>query len=113
MKNKVHIKFEAEDIPGEADTILMPTGCGPDVATISDYTIFADKRDIIVRIKLDADDERVAKVFALLQQHGVEVNSFMYIEYSEEDRQNARLLHMFRDVNEMSPRDCAREPSMT
>ncbi len=100
MKTKVWLTFRAEKIPGEAATILTATGCGSDVAKVSNYTIYEHIRDITVDIKLDEGDERVAKVFALLQQYGVEVESFLYTEYSEEDRQNARLLWMSRDINE-------------
>jgi len=91
MKTRVWITFRAEKIPGEADAILIPTGCGPDVAKVSDYTIL-NIRDITVDIKLDETDERVAKVFALLEHYGVEADTSTYDEYSEEDRQNARLL---------------------
>ena len=101
MKTKVWITFRAETISGEAAAILTPTGCGSDVAAVSDYTIYAHKPNITVDIKLDADDERVAKVLALLQQHGVEVGYFYtYTEYSDEDRQNVRLLRMLPDPNE-------------
>jgi hypothetical protein len=91
MKTKRSISFRADGIPGEAATILEPTGCGPDVAQVSDYSMFG-VRDIGVRIKLDEMDERGPKVLALLQKYGVEVKSFLYDEYSEEDRQQARLL---------------------
>jgi hypothetical protein len=97
MKTKICISFRAENIPGEAATILEPTGCGPDVAKAADYSMFG-VRDISVTIELDEIDERVPKVFALLQQHGVEVKSFLYDEYSEEDRQNARLLWMWPEI---------------
>lgn len=91
MKTKVSISFDAEKIPGDAATTLVPTNCGPDVANVHDFTILG-ARTISVRIKLDKTDERVPEVLALLQQHGVEVESFSYDEYSEEDRQKARLL---------------------
>ena len=99
MKTKVHIRFDAEDIPGGAAAILTPSGCGPDVTDVSDWAIMNSRR-VTVRIELVEGDERAAKVFALLQQHGVEFKSFTYIEYSEEDRQGAQLLWMSRDVNE-------------
>lgn len=91
MKTKICISFRADKIPGEAATILEPTRCGPDVAKVADYSMFG-VRDISVTVELDETDERGPKVLALLQQHGVEVKSFMYDEYSEEDRQQARLL---------------------
>lgn len=91
MKTKIWIAFRAENIPGEAATILVPTDCGPDVAEVEVYSAFGP-RSVEVDLKLDETDERVPKVLALLQQYGVEVKSFHYTEYSEEDRQQARLL---------------------
>lgn len=91
MKTKVHFSFDADEIPGEAAAILSPSGCGSDVADVHDFTIL-NIRTVRVRIELDETDERVAKVFALLQQYGVEFDSYTTIEYSDEDRQNARLL---------------------
>lgn len=91
MKTKIWISFRAENLPDEAATILDPTGCGPDVATVDIYTAFGPRK-VEVDVKLDETDKRVAKVLELLQQHGVEVESHLYDEYSEEDRQQARLL---------------------
>jgi hypothetical protein len=99
MKTRVWITFRAEKVPGEAEAILVPTGCGSDVAKVSDYTVYADKRDITVDIKLDETDERVAKVFALLKHYGVEADTSTYIEHSNDDLQNARLLWMAADAN--------------
>lgn len=99
MKTKVDISFSAKGIPGEAAAILEPSGCGPDVAHVQDYTIIRI-RSVEVRIELDDGDERVAKVLALLEHYGVEPWIVKYTEYSEEDRQNARLLRMIRDINE-------------
>lgn len=98
MKTKVHIKFDAENLPGQAAAILNPTGCGPDVADVSDWAIMKIDR-ITVRIELYETDERVAKVFALLKQYGVEVDSYTTIEYSDEDLQTARLLWMLLVAN--------------
>jgi hypothetical protein len=93
MKTRVRISFRAENLPGDAAAILTPTGCGPDVAEVIDFTLYG-KRDVSVYMKLDEDDERVPNVFALLKHYGVEFKSFTYDEYSDEDRQNARLLWM-------------------
>lgn len=93
MKKKVDISFSATNIPGEAAAILEPSVCGPDVAKVSDYTILG-VRSVDVRIELDDDDERIAKVLALVEHYGVEPWVVKYTEYSEEDRQNARLLMM-------------------
>ena len=98
MKTKVHIDFHAKDIPGEAAAILTPSGCGSDVADVSDFTIVGT-RTVFVRIKLDEGDERVSKVLALLQQFGVKFDTWTYTEYSDEDLQNARLLLMTPDAN--------------
>lgn len=99
MKTKVDISFSARSIPGEAAAILEPSGCGPDVAKVSDYTIIG-VRSVDVCVKLDDGDERVAKVLALLEHYGVEPWTVKYTEYSEEDRQNARLLWMsIADIN--------------
>ncbi len=97
MKTKIWISFKARNIPGGAATILEPAHCGADVATVDDIPVL---KNIFVEVKLDEGDERVAKIFALLQQYDVKVESFPYTEYSEEDRQNARLLRMIRDINE-------------
>jgi hypothetical protein len=94
MKKKFWITFDAEPIPGEAATILVPTNCGPDVVEIHDYTIVG-VRTIRVHVMLDQTDPRVAKVLALLEQYGVEADVTQFTEYSEEDRQNARLLWMW------------------
>ncbi len=92
------IRFDAANIPGEAEAILSPTGCGSDVAEILIYTAHGP-REVAVRLDLDEDDERLSKVFALLQQYGVEYKSFTYTEYSDEDRQNAPLLTIRGDMN--------------
>jgi hypothetical protein len=91
MKTKAWITFYAQTIPGEAATILGPTHCGPEVAEVLDCGIYG-RRKIRVDVKLDETDERVAKVLALLQQYDVEADVTSYDEYSEEDRQQARLL---------------------
>lgn len=98
MKKKFTISFDAVNIPGEAATILVPTDCGPDVVSIHDFTLLGD-RTIDVDVKLDQTDPRVAKLLALLEQHGVEVTVRTFTQYSEEDLQNARLLLMWPDAN--------------
>lgn len=97
MKKKILISFNALPVPGGAATILEPAGCGSDVADVNDVPVL---NQIFVRVKLDEFDERVAKLLALLGKYGVQVDTATYIEYSEEDRQNARLLWMIRDINE-------------
>ena len=100
MKTKVHIRFDAENIPGEAAAILVPTGCGSDVTYILESTILGT-REVYVRIALDDGDDRITKVFALLKHHGIEPKWVKFTEYSEEDRQNARLLQMsITDINQ-------------
>jgi hypothetical protein len=96
VKTKVYISFDAANVPGEAATILTATACGPDVAEVSVYTALGP-REVSVRLDLDQDDERISKVLALLEHYGVEVDTSTYTEYSDEDRQNARLLSMTLD----------------
>ncbi len=97
LKTKIWISFNALPIPGGAAAILAPANCGTDVADVNDVPVL---RQIFVDVKLDETDERAAKVFALLKLHGIEPKSFTYTEYSEEDRQNARLLRMsIEDIN--------------
>ena len=97
MKTKVSISFDGLPIPGGAATILEPTACGPDVASVRNAPVLGQ---IFVRIELDEGDERVAKVFALLQQHSVEFESFTFTEYSEDDRQHAPLVRIMIDAYE-------------
>ncbi|MBK9263211.1 MAG: hypothetical protein IPM54_25835 [Polyangiaceae bacterium] len=95
MKTKIWISFNALPIPGGAATILEPARCGNDVADVNDVPIL---NQIFVHVKLDEYDERVAKLLTLLEKHGVEVDASTYVEYSEEDRQSARLLLMSADI---------------
>lgn len=89
MKTKVRISFNALPLPGGAETILGPAGCGNDVAEVRDVPIL---RQVFVDVNLDEGDERVARVLALLKQYNVEPNVSGAVEYSNEDLQSARLL---------------------
>ncbi|MBK9260599.1 MAG: hypothetical protein IPM54_12345 [Polyangiaceae bacterium] len=97
MKKKIQISFDAERLPGDASAILGPAGCGAEVANIHDYTVLNYRR-VTVRLELDDRDPRIAKVIALLQHYGEQFDMCSFIEYSEEDRQSARLLLMSADI---------------
>jgi len=98
MKTKIHISFDALPISGGELTVLVPTGCGPEVADVHNASDTIGQ--IFVRLRLDEGDPRITKVLDQLRQHGVEAEVFSYVEYSEEDRQNARLLLMSADIND-------------
>jgi len=98
MKRKVDIEFNAVNIPGGAASILEVAGCAADVANVHDYTI-QDVRSIIVHVKLDDGDARLTKLLEVLNKYDVNPDMFSYVEYSDEDRQNAVLLRMINDPN--------------
>ncbi len=99
MKTKIRIYFDAPELPDGVATILNPAGCGPDVAEVVDGTVLG-KRMSSARLQLDEDDLRMAIVVELLTKHDIKVETHSYTEYSEEDRQNARLLLMVPDPKE-------------
>jgi len=99
MKTKICISFDAPRLPDGVATILAPASCGPDVANVVDGTVH-DKRISSATVKLDEGDPRIAKVLSLLEQYGIESDPYDYIEYSDEDRQSARLLWMTRNSRE-------------
>jgi len=96
MKTEVYIMFSATKIPGGPTTILEPAGCGADVATVKEIPVL---NRIGVDITLDDTDPRVAKVLALLEQHKTSYLLGRKDVFTEDELQNARLLHMGRDIN--------------
>ncbi|HRI69689.1 MAG TPA: hypothetical protein PK156_35915 [Polyangium sp.] len=100
MKTIVTLFFDVGKIPGQAEAILLPAGCGPDVAHVSGGIYFASQdgsdwyEPLFVHVELEEGDERIAKLHALLAPHDVKVDISRRIEYSEEDYQNAVLLKM-------------------
>jgi hypothetical protein len=103
MLTKVQIFFEASKIPGKAEAILFPAGCGPDVAYLMGGVFLAnpDGSDWheaqFVKVTLDEGDERIGKVLALLEKYGKEPEVTTYSVYLEEELQNATLLRMQSD----------------
>lgn len=95
MKTIVTIKFGAHRIPGGVDAILGPTQCGPDVFKVTEYTIdtyFEHRTCINVELTLDATDERLPKVLALLAPHGEDNWVRREDVYTENELQAAPLL---------------------
>lgn len=99
MKTKLSISFEAPHLPNGVATILDPVGCGPDVASVIDGMV-QDVRMSSAWVKLDEGDPRIATLLQLLAHHGIDADTYDYIEYSEEERQSAPLLLMVPDINE-------------
>ena len=99
MKQVVSMRIRAHDLPNGAEGLFEGTGCKPNVTSIDDSTIL-NVHEVIVWLKFDAGDPLVMTVREYLAKHGMEPWGGEYTEYSEEDRQNARLLWMSRDINE-------------
>jgi hypothetical protein len=97
---KTTLRFTFDVGPEKADAILIPAGCGPDVAEVSPGFDNYDENgnflysDEWVELTLEENDERVPKLMGLLASLGIEPDVTRMREYSEEDRQNARLLLM-------------------
>ena len=98
MKANIEIEFHATDLPGGADAILGPSECGPDVVKLKPYTWEElgglERLGVRVEITLDERDPRVSKVFALLDQYGVERWVDRKDVYTEDELQAAPLLVM-------------------
>jgi hypothetical protein len=91
MKTEVVIRFDSSDIPGGAQTILGPARCGPDVATVEDIPVL---RQVVVRVTLEATDDRLAVLFQLLKQHGVDWSEYREDHFTDEELDKARLIHV-------------------
>jgi hypothetical protein len=92
MKTIVRILFKVDTMAELTDLYLGPAQCGPDVAKVEEYKYGKGKIGLDIEINLKEGDERIAKICALLTQHGeyhsVDRDDF----YTEEELQNARLL---------------------
>ncbi len=84
MKNIISLHFDTRVIPGGADAILGITGRKKDVAKV-----FASGN---ASLTLEEQDERVAKVLAVLEEAGEKPLVMYWHEYSEDERQAAPLL---------------------
>lgn len=91
MKTKVHVRFDGNDIPGREQTVLAPSGCGPDVAEVRDRPVLGQ---IFVDVRLDANDPRLPLLLQLLLVHKVEWFEDRWDEYTEEEFEAAPLLEM-------------------
>lgn len=94
MKTVVFIWFKVDTMAELTDRYLGPAQCGPDVAKVEEYKYGGGKIGLDIEIKLDEGDERIAKVCALLTQHGEYHSSVRRDIYTEEDLQNAPLLQL-------------------
>ncbi len=95
MRTTVEIQFKAHHLPGGADAILVPSGCGPDVVKTKKYTWHewgVERPGVDVAITLDDKDERVSKVLAVLSLYVKEPWVHRRDIYTEEELQAARLL---------------------
>ena len=110
MKTIAFIRFKSHSTMAElTDLYLGPAQCGPDVAKVEKYEYGKDGVGLDIEIKLDDGDERIAKVCALLTQHGeyhaVRREDF----YTEEELQNAPLLELdtgwYENVVSAGPRN--------
>jgi hypothetical protein len=83
---------------GEAQDILGPAGCGPDVATVEEVP---ELRDVEVSVTLEATDPRLPILRQLLKQYeGEDPLEGQVDEHTEEELDSARLLVMspYREV---------------
>ncbi|MBK9260607.1 MAG: hypothetical protein IPM54_12385 [Polyangiaceae bacterium] len=99
MKQVISMRIRAHDLPEGATGLFEATGCKLRVTDIEDFTVL-NVHQVIVWLKFDAEDPLVMKVREYLKKHGVEPWGGEYTEYSDEDRQNARLLWM-RPANDV------------
>jgi hypothetical protein len=91
----VGIRFDGNDIPGGAQAILGPAGCGPDVATVEDVPVL---RQVVVRVTLEETDPRLPVLRQLLKQYEEEDPlEGHWDEHTEEELDSARLLVMSPD----------------
>jgi hypothetical protein len=91
MKTMVRIVFGSYKIPGGAQAVLGPAGCGPDVAEVEKEPAL---RSIDVVVKLEETDPRLPTLLQLLKQHDEDWLERHYDVFTEEELDSARLLLM-------------------
>src|SRR5262249_7626806 len=91
MRTVVRIRFDSKDIPGGAQAILGPAGCGPDVATVEDVPVL---RQVEVWVTLEETDPRLQVVFDLLMRYQERWSEDHYDRFTEEEINSSRLLIM-------------------
>ncbi len=91
MKTVVQVLFGTYKLPGGAQDVLGPAGCGPDVAEVEEKPVL---RTIDVSVTLEETDPRLPVLFRLLKQHDTGWQEFHEDVYTEEELSSARLLLM-------------------
>lgn len=91
MRAEVHIRFGGHRIPGGAQAILGPAGCGPDVAVVEDVPVL---QEVQVWVVLEVTDPRLRVLRQLLEQHGERWLEDHLDRYTEEELTSAPLLLM-------------------
>ncbi len=97
MKTIVQIEFSGHRVPrGDADSILGPSQCGPDVVKLKEYTWEEiggiERPGLKVEITLDDKDPRVQKVIGLLDEYGGQYWVDREDIYTEDELQAAPLI---------------------
>jgi len=91
MKTKVRIHFDGNDVPGGQQTVLSPSGCGPDVAAVGDMPVLGQ---IFVDVRLEVNDPRLSLLQKLLLAYKVQWSEDRWDEYTDEDFAAAPLIEM-------------------
>ena len=91
MRTEVRIRFDSKSIPGGAQAVLAPAGCGPDVATVENVPVL---RQVVVRVTLEARDPRLPVLLQLLKQHGEDWLDVRWDHYTDEELDQAPLIVM-------------------
>ena len=104
MQTKLRISFEAGQTPENLEAILHRAECDAEVVKVTtgihlfDPTTNEMYPGLFVDVTLDEKDVRIAKLYQLLATYEIKATTEKLYEYSEEDRQNARLLRMIPAV---------------
>lgn len=91
MRSEVRVRFDASVIPGGAQAILGPSGCGPDVVSIEDVPVL---RQIEVWVTLERNDPRLPALRDLLRKFECGWLENHRDRHTEEELNTARLLVM-------------------
>jgi hypothetical protein len=91
MRTVVRVCFDGNDIPGGAEAILGPAGCGPDVAKVDGVPVL---KRLDAWVTLEETDPRLPVFLDLLRAHGASWWESHGDDYTEQELDNARLLIM-------------------
>ena len=97
MWTEVRISFDGNDIPGGAQAVLGPAGCGPDVATVEDVPVL---RQVVVWVILDELDPRLQLLLQLLQPHIAKPFIIRWDRYTDEELDRAPLIVAWPHIND-------------